>query len=732
MVREAASRALGLRHHDEQIMGGAALQLGKLAEMRTGEGKTLTATLPACFAALTGRPVHVMTANDYLATRDANWMRPAYEFLGLSVGLLDPAPNPDRSARRDAYAADITYGRCEEFCYDFLRDNAAWDLSECVQRGLGTAIVDEADLILIDQMRATPSISGPADHVEDRHEHVARAVAQLTPGTDFTADLAGWTAVLSDTGIAKLEDLFGAANLYDDANHGLAYLAETAVRARALLERDRDYIVDGDEVRVLDRTSGRPLQSRYGEGMHEALEAKEGLPVQPARQTLATISTHDYLRQYDVLCGMTGTATSETPIYHGIYSLDVTVIPTHRPVIRIDRPDLLYRTRQAKLTALAADARRRAATGQPVLIGAMAVADAEVVAGLLADAGVAHELLSARNFEREATVIAEAGRPGAITIVVKMAGRGVDIVLGGSSGADREAVADLGGLCVLGTERGGDRRTELHLRGRAGRQGDPGESVFYLSAEDELTGQILPGIAKALATEGVPFPMLSHQLDKAQLKAAAWQAQWYKASVAFDDVLGAQQRAFYAERRTVLLQADPSSHVAAMLDEVLTKEVSSGLRAGGKPEALLLRLAGLFPLARTPTGPDNVLRAMSGPEQGRLARVLTAVRREAREAYENREAQLGPQIMRELERRALLSACDRAWRGHLAAMADLYTTALIRAAGRTPALAEYQSAAADLYEQMTQQVREQVIGSLFFAKIRLGPSSGSQRDDAVH
>ena len=409
VVREAASRAIGLRHHDEQIMGGAVLQLGMLAEMRTGEGKTLTATLPAYLAAVSGQPVHVMTANDYLATRDANWMRPIYELLGLSVGLLEPGENPDRAVRRAPYAADVTYGRCGEYVYDFLRDNLAWEAADCVQRGLGTAIVDEADLVLIDEMRTSPSVSGPADHKDDRHEQVALAVATLIPGTDFSTDQSAGTAVLSDSGIKRLEDWFGTDSLYDAANRGLAYLAENAVKARALFTRDRDYLVEGDQILVIDRTSGRPLQTRYGEGIHEALEAKEGLPVRPARETLASITTRDYLRQYNVLCGMTGTAVSDAPIYQGIYSLGVIVIPTHRPVIRIDRPDLLYRTRQAKLAALAADAQRRAAAGQPVLIGAMTVADAEAVAQLLRDAGVEPEVLSARNYKREGRVLAEAG-----------------------------------------------------------------------------------------------------------------------------------------------------------------------------------------------------------------------------------------------------------------------------------------------------------------------------------
>lgn len=721
-VREAARRAIGQRHHDVQVMGGAALHLGMIAEMRTGEGKTLTVTLPAYLGALSGQPVHVMTANDYLTARDRDWMQPVYQFLGLSAGLLDTAPNPDRATRRAEYAADVVYGQWDQFGCDLIRDNLAWDPSEQVQRGLGLAIVDEADLILIDQMRHSALISGPAPQSEDGnwHKAAADAVRALRAGMHYTADRAAMTASLTDSGITEIEDQLGIENLYDTTNAGVAHLIENAVQARALYERDRDYLVSGDQIVIIDRVSGRPQASRHSEGIHEALEAQEGLPVRPSRQAIGSVLCRDYLRQYDRLAGLTGTAASEAPTYRHLYGLEVITIPTSRPVIRVDHADKLYRKRQAKLAAIASDAAKRAASGQPVLVGAMSEADAEAVAGLLGDAGISCELLSARNFEREAAILADAGRPGAVTIVVKMAGRGVDIVLGGRSGAEREAVVDLGGLCVLGTERNGDRRTELHLRGRAGRQGDPGESLFYLSAEDEVVGQLMRHSPKSLLPDGTPFEFLSRHLDKAQFRTAAAQAQWYQRYAAFDDVLAQQQRVVYAERNSIVHQQDLRAHVAAVLDDVLAAEVRTAVRAGSDTRSLVAMLTRLYPVA----GASYIDIAMRRGGRDPLPGVLGAVRRDAQQAYANREAQLGQDVMRKLERAALLSATDSAWREHLAAMSDLLSSAMIRAAGGAPSLPDYQREAAALYAGTTDQIRRTAVNQIFYAKIKLR-SSGS-------
>jgi len=709
-VREAAKRAIGLRHHDVQIMGGAALHLGMIAEMRTGEGKTLTATLPAYVAALAGQPVHVMTANDYLSKRDRDWMQPVYQYLGLTVGLLEPAPKVDIAVRRAQYASDVTYGPWVEFCGDFLRDNLAYDLGEVSQRGLGVAIVDEADLILIDEMRTPPLLSGPAPGQEKRHEEVARAVGALRPGVHFAEDHADRTASLTDAGLTAIEDWFGVDDLHAAANGGLAYLVDNAVRALAY-DRDRDYLVSGDRVVLIDQKSGRPLASRLADGMHEALEAKEKLPVQPMRQTIATVALRDYLRQYHHLTGMTGTAVTEAPVYRDLYGLDVVTIPTNKPVIRIDHPDMLYRTRQSKLAALAADAGRRAAAGQPVLIGAMSAADADAVAALLTDARTGCEVLAARDFEREAHVLAEAGRPGAVTIVVKMAGRGVDIILGGSGG-DHDAVSDEGGLCVLGTERTVDRRTELHLRGRAGRQGDPGESLFYLSAEDEVVASLARAVPKSIIPpDGIAVGELStKQFDKAQFNFAAWQTQGYLINVAFDDVLAAQQRSIYADRRSILHELNMRPRIMSILDDVITAEVEGALRARSDPDALIRKLAQLFPIA---SARADIVSAMQGGTRDPGPIVLSAARRDAKEAYENREARVGEQPMCYAARRVLLVASDLAWREHLAAISDLSSGLMIRGARGTQALAEYQRQATTLYTAMTAQIKRDAVGYLF-------------------
>jgi preprotein translocase subunit SecA len=716
-VREAARRAIGQRHHDVQVMGGAALHLGGIVEMRTGEGKTLTATLPAYLAALSGEPVHVMTANDYLASRDRAWMAPVYEFLGLTTGLLEPARTPDRAVRRAEYAADVTYGPWAEFCYDFLRDNGAWEPGEVSQRGLGLVIVDEADLVLIDEMRALSSLSSPAGTQEDRKKAealtkvVARVVGALRPDADFATDPHTKTASLTESGQAAIEDALGIDDLYEAASGRLAGLVESAVRARAY-QRDRDYLVSDGQVMLIDQRSGRPLQSRVGDGVHEALEAREGLPVQPREQTRAAIALREYVRQYRHLTGMTGTAASDAPVYRELYGLDVTVIPTNRPVIRTDLPDLLYRTRQAKLAALAGDASRRAAAGQPVLIGAMSDGDAEAVAALLAEAGTGCEVLAARNFEREARVLADAGRPGAVTIVVKMAGRGVDIVLGGSA-AGHDAVAEMGGLCVLGTERTGDRRTELHLRGRAGRQGDPGESVFYLSSEDGCVASMVRLPRSLQLPDGTPFRMLSQALDKAQFNQAAAHARWYQAEAEFDDVLGAQLQAFYAERRSILAEPDMRSRMTAIVEEVITAKVAGALQAGSGPDILVRELN---ELCRIGSARAAIVSAMQGRPRDREAATVAAALRAARQAYADREAQVGER-MHDLERRLLLAVADRAWPAHLAAMADLRTELMIRDTQGPRALAEYQRRARAQYTEMTARIKLDAVGYLFNIEI---------------
>jgi preprotein translocase subunit SecA len=713
-VREAARRAIGQRHHDVQIMGGAALHLGAIVEMRTGEGKTLTVPLAAYAAALGGEPVHVMTANDYLATRDRDWMRPVYEFLGLTTGLLEPAASPSLRERQAQYRADVTYGPADEFCYDFLRDHIVRKPAELSQRGLGVAIVDEADLVLIDAMRQERGLTSSTGEKEDRYEAVARAVAALRPGADFTVEPAGRSAILTENGLTAVEQGLGLDTLYDPANGGLADLVENAVLARAF-ERDRDYLVADGHITQIDQQSGRPSSAGFPERLHAALSAKEGLRVPPPCQVVGAIRQRDYLRQYRQLTGMTGTALSDAPIYRDLYGLDVTVIPTNRPVIRVDRPDVLYRTRQAKLAALADDAKSRAAAGQPVLIGAMSATDADAVAALLNAAGTTCEILAARNFEREARVLAEAGRPGTVTIVVKMAGRGVDIVLGGPGGA-HDAVADAGGLCVLGTERTGDRRTELHLRGRAGRQGDPGESLFYLSAEDEVAAGMLRPTPKGLLTDGASFGMLSRQLDRTQFNLAESQAQWYRANSEFDDVRDAQQRAFYAERTSVLLEPAMRRRIESILADVVTAEVDDALGAGAGPGQLASQL---HELCQVGDARGSIFGAMREGNPDRAANTVAVVLDAASRIYDEREARYGAATWEQAARVVVLNTFDRAWGKHLQDMTDLQTELIIRGAYGPQALGEFQRRGRDLYADMVAGVKRDAINRLFKIEINL-------------
>jgi preprotein translocase subunit SecA len=663
-VREAARRSIGLRHHDVQLIGGAVLHLGKVAEMRTGEGKTLTVTLPAYLAALTGQSVHVLTANDYLANRDFIWMRPVYELLDLSVDLLRTGPKPNPAQRQSAYAADIVYGASFEFCYDFLRDNHAWEKSDRSQRGLDLALVDEADLVLLDEMRLTPQLSIPAPEPRIAYRDVAAIAARLRPGVDY--EVAQQRLIrLTDQGIDRVEDWLGATNLYSEENAGLVQQLEHALAARELYKRDQDYAVVGDAVIVIDSNSGRPQPGRrFADGLHEAIGAKEGLPVRAAMQVLATVTVRDYLRQYSMLAGLTGTAVTDAQTYQQIYGLDVVPVPTNRPMIRVDHPDLVYGTRRDKLAALAGDAARRHTAGQPVLIGAMSIDDADEISRLLGDLGVTHDVLTARNHDAEAEVLATAGRPGGVTVAVKMAGRGVDIVLGGADGAEYETVVDVGGLCVLGAERSTVGRMDLHLRGRAGRQGDPGESRFYASYDDELMKGV-PKVGLSLYKDGIESRSVSNAIDRMQAKAAASQTAWLVQNVAYDDVLAEQQRLVYADRRTVLEQPNLQAKFVRMLDDVV--------RSGEMPPS-------------------------------------------ARGAYHSREAELGAPLLRELERRVLLSATDTAWRDHLAAMADLITGLSIRAAGRLVSLPEYQREAAHLFDAMTAAIRLRAVTAMLTLK----------------
>jgi preprotein translocase subunit SecA len=676
-VREAATRALRQRPFDVQVMGAAVLHRGLIAEMATGEGKTLTGTLAAYLNALPGAGVHIMTANDYLAKRDREWMSPVFGLLGLRTGLLDPAYTyPDQlGARLTAYAADVTYGPWAEFGYDYLRDNSAWSPAERVQRGLHCALVDEADLILIDEMRSAMFISGPGDEPDTRIADCARIVAGLTSGVHYEVDERVRTAELTDEGTSYVEAAFGIDSLYDQANHALLRHLRNALTASELYLADRDYLVEGGVVVPIDSASGRPHPGRrFGDGFHQALEAKEGLQVSIESQTLATIGMSDYVSLYERFAGMTGVGQPDLETYRRIYQRTVVPIATNRPVIRVDHPDLVFPARGDKLAALADDVAVRHAAGQPVLVGVASIEEAAEVSRLLTARQIDHEVLTARNHASEAQSLAQAAQLGAVTVVSKMAGRGVDIILGGPDGAGREAVCDVGGLYVLGTERSVRRRPEQHLRGRAGRQGDPGESRFYLSFDDDIVKAfVLPKMRSVAAKSvlgGAPFQRLSLAIDGAQRNYAIQAASALVDAVEYDAVLAEQQHKFYAERREVVDQPDVSDRIGEIIDEVVREQAAPA---------------------------------------------------DARDAYARMEAEIGPALLREAERKVFLSVTDAAWRAHLQEMAALLEGIGLRAIGGRSPLVEYRREAADLFARLRFQIKVSTVAALFTVQIGSTP-----------
>jgi preprotein translocase subunit SecA len=665
-VREAAGRALGQRHYDVQIMGGAALHRDAIVEMRTGEGKTLTITLAAYLNALPGDGVHVLTASDFLAGRDAAWMRPVYSFLGMETGLLEPVTGKrDPALRRVQYAADITYASANEFCYDYLYDNLAEEPSGRVQRGRELAIVDEADLILLDEARLVLQVSADARDQENRYERAAVLAAGLEAGQDYEADPRAKTIALTESGMRRAEQEFRVANLYDTANLSLVRLTENALKAKEFYRRDRDYLVEDGRVVAIDQTSGRPAPDRrLADGDVQAVEAKEGVAISPGKRMIAGIATWDYLGLYQRLTGLTGTAVTDADAYRRIYPLGTVVIPTDKPMIRIDHPDVFFATKVLKLTALAEETTRLHQRGQPVLIGVTAVEEADLVSRRLEENGVPHEVLTARNHAREAQIMAKAGLPGAVTVVAQMAGRGVDIVLGGPDGEHRERVADLGGLCVLGAARPVSLRAELHLRGRAGRQGDPGESKFFVSIEDE----ILLGVSEKVRAmfgkqlNGVTMPMLSRQLGHVQAGYAARLLAALTDGIQYDAVLAEQYKIIRAERAEVFAATDLRAQTRATIE-------AAAVNKGGAELAV------------------RVLRV-----------------------YDRREAKLTPAVMRKVERRVTLRVIDRVWPQHLQAMNDALGSVTLRATtGGGPPLPGYQREAARLFEQTRALVRDTIV-----------------------
>jgi preprotein translocase subunit SecA len=766
-VREAATRTLGQRHFDVQLMGGAALHMGNIAEMRTGEGKTLTSVLPAYLNALSGEGVHVVTVNDYLAKRDSEWMGRVHRFLGLEVGVILAQQPPED--RRKQYEADITYGTNNEFGFDYLRDNMAWGLEECVQRGHHFAIVDEVDSILVDEARTPLIISGPAEQSARWYTEFAKIVPRLRRGEDgegdYEVDEKKKTVGIMESGVEKVEDYLGIDNLYDPVNTPLVSFLNNAIKAKELYKKDKDYVVVNGEVLIVDEFTGRMLHGRrYNEGMHQAIEAKEGVQIQNENQTLATITLQNYFRLYDKLAGMTGTAMTEANEFAQIYKLGVVPIPTNKPMIRLDVADVVYQTVQAKFEAVVNDIAERHAQGQPVLVGTTSVEKSEILSRMLKRHGVPHEVLNAKYHEREAAIIAQAGRKAGVTVATNMAGRGTDIMLGGNpdfiadielhqrglspvdTPEDYEAawseavdkakaavaeehaeVVEVGGLYVLGTERHESRRIDNQLRGRSGRQGDPGESRFYLSLEDDLmrmfnADKVAHFMEWLKTPPDVPIESkaVTRSIRSAQTQVEQQNFEIRKDVLKYDDVMNRQRKVIYSERRRVLEGADLHEQIRQMIDEVIEGYVAGATSEGFAEEWDLGTLWTALQALYHPRLTEAEAVDEAGGEQGMDAESLTEViRANAQESYDQREEELTPEIMRELERRVVLAVLDRKWREHLYEMDYLREGIGLRAWAQRDPLVEYQREGFDMFNAMMEGIKEESVGNLFNLQVEV-------------
>ena len=774
-VREAARRTLGQRHYDVQIMGGAALHLGNIAEMRTGEGKTLVSTLPAYLNALSGKGVHVVTVNDYLAERDSEWMGRVHRFLGLEVGVI--LAQMPAAQRREAYAADITYGTNNEFGFDYLRDNMAWSKAEMVQRGHNFAIVDEVDSILIDEARTPLIISGPADQATHWYGEFARIVRLLRRDEDYEVDEKKRTIGVHESAIDRVEDQLGIDNLYDTVNTPLVGFLNNAIKAKELFKKDRDYVVIDGEVIIVDEHTGRILKGRrYNEGLHQSIEAKEGVEIKAENQTLATVTLQNFFRLYDKLGGMTGTAMTEAAEFNQIYDLGVVPIPTNRPMVRVDRSDLVYRTEEAKYAAVIEDIVERHATGQPILIGTTSVEKSELLSGMLKKNGVRHEVLNAKQHEREASIVAQAGHKGAVTVATNMAGRGTDIMLGGNPEfmsasvlaarglspvedpeayeaawpqaleeasaavkAEHDEVVALGGLYVLATERHESRRIDNQLRGRSGRQGDPGESQFYLSLEDDLMRLFKADMVDAFlrrfnVPDDVPIEakMVTNAIRSAQTQVEAQNFEIRKDVLKYDDVLNNQRLVIYGERRRVLEGEDIADQVRSFISDTVAGYVRSAT-ADGYPEdwdleQLWTALGQLYPVSLTI---EDVERESGAGRDGLSSEFLVEIMvADAEAAYNRREAELGEEVTRELERRVILSVLDRKWREHLYEMDYLRDGIGLRAMAQRDPLVEYQREGYDLFVAMMDAIKEETVGYLFHVEVQVNAEEAPVSDAA--
>ncbi len=761
LTREASRRVNGQRHFDVQIMGGAALHRGNIAEMKTGEGKTLVATLPAYLNALEGKGVHIVTVNDYLAKRDSEWMGGIYRFMGLDVGLIQSSMTP--AQRRPAYGADITYGTNNEFGFDYLRDNMAMRLEECVQRGYRFAIVDEVDSILIDEARTPLIISGMVADSAKWYQTFAGVAPRLTRDEDYEVEEAKYQVAVTEKGVTRVEEILGVDNLYDNVNTMLVHHLHNALRAKELYKRDVQYVVQSGEVNIVDEFTGRVLEGRrYSEGLHQAIEAKEGVRIKEENQTLATITIQNYFKMYDKLSGMTGTAKTQLTEFEATYKIGVLEIPTNRPMVRDDQQDLIYKSEDEKWNALADDIEERNREGQPILVGTVSIEKSERLSAVLQRRGIQHNVLNAKNHEKEAQIVAQAGRRGAVTVATNMAGRGVDILLGGNpeyaarqemaanewdndayllfameeeqrlayeadyapilsanrarTDAEHDEVIGLGGLYVLGTERHESRRIDNQLRGRSGRQGDPGASLFYLSLEDDLmrmfasdrVGSIMERL-KWPEGEAIEAKMVTKAVENAQRQIEELNYERRKNVLKYDEVMNGQRSVIYAERRKILEGEDLESQCRGFVDLVVDDVVATWCPSEVYPEewdreGLVAALRELFPTTLREADLDTIDDA-----EVLAARVVE----EAQAAYDTKTASVTAPVMRELERVVLLNITDTKWREHLYEMDYLQEGIHLRAYAQRDPLTEYRREAFDMFETLTGSIREDFVKYIY-------------------
>ncbi len=746
LVREVSKRTLGMRHFDVQLIGGIVLHEGKIAEMKTGEGKTLVATLPVYLNALSGRGVHVVTVNDYLARRDARWMEPIYHFLGMTVGVIVHGLTDEE--RQAAYNSDITYGTNNEFGFDYLRDNMKYDISQYVQRELNFAIVDEVDSILIDEARTPLIISGPSEDSTDKYYTIDKIIPRLRKDEDYTIDEKAKTAILTEEGSLKVERLLGTTNLYDPSNIELVHHALQALKAHAIFKRDVDYVVKDGEVIIVDEFTGRLMPGRrWSDGLHQAVEAKEGVKIESENQTLATITFQNYFRMYNKLAGMTGTADTEAEEFAKIYNLDVLVIPTNMPMIRADNADVIYKTEKAKFNAAIREIEELHKKGQPVLVGTISIEKSEVLSQMLKRKGIPHSVLNAKYHEREAEIVAQAGRSSAVTIATNMAGRGTDIVLGGNPEGlardllrekkdftdeewqqtlgkareiclnDRETVVACGGLHILGTERHEARRIDNQLRGRSGRQGDPGSSRFYLSLEDDLmrifgSDRISGLMSKLGMEEDVPIEnrMVSKAIENAQKKVEAHNFDIRKHLLEYDDIMNKQRTEIYSFRKEIIQGEGLKEKIFQMIDDIVDEVMQIYCPEERHPEEWDMKglkdaVYGVFSVTvnEAPTGIDALRES--------LASVIKA-------AYDKREADIGSETMRYLEKVVFLQVLDAQWKDHLLAMDHLKEGIGLRGYGQRDPLTEYKKEAFDIFAELTGRISMDTVSRLFKIQIR--------------